>query len=57
MEFECILGENLVKMIELENTSSKPVVYSVMYEGSEDFIIESGEKIRIEGNQIYSFKI
>ena len=47
----------MVKMIELENTTSKPIIYSVMYEGSEDFLIESQEKIRIESNQTYSYKI
>lgn len=39
--FKCILGEEVVRAIELTNPSTKPVTYQVRYEGSEDFKILS----------------
>lgn len=38
--FECILGESVTKLIELNNPTYKGVSYYVRYEGSSDFIIE-----------------
>lgn len=46
--FKCILGEEVMRSIELTNPSNKPVLYQVRYEGCEDFKIISEEKFRIE---------
>ena len=46
--FKCILGEEVVRTIELNNPSNKPVTYSVKYEGSDDFQLLSDDRFRIE---------
>lgn len=54
--FECILGESVTKLIELNNSTNKPVSYYVRYEGSSDFIIEESS-FKIEPKSIYKFKV
>lgn len=55
--FKCILGEEVVRAIELTNPSSKAVTYQVRYEGSEDFKIMGEEKFRIEPKEVYKFQV
>lgn len=55
--FECVLGENCTKMIELENSSSKVVTYFVRYEGSSDFVIDETNPIKIEAKSQHKFKV
>jgi len=60
--FECILGEELIKEIELHNPSSKTINYWVSYEGSKDFNIKNAgnldyECVKIEPRQKIQFKI
>lgn len=45
--FKCILGEEVIRTIELTNPSNKAVTYVARYEGSEDFQLLSEEKFRI----------
>lgn len=35
--FQCILGEEVIKSIELKNPTQKPISYFVKYEGHPDF--------------------
>jgi hypothetical protein len=39
--FKCVLGEEVIRAIELTNPSNKTVTYQFRYEGSEDFKILS----------------
>jgi len=56
VEFECILGEQVVKLIELNNSTHKGISYYVRYEGSSDFVIEESS-FKIEPKSIYKFKV
>ena len=55
--FKCILGEEVVRTIELTNPSSKPVTYMVKYEGSEDFKMLGDNKFRIEPKDVYKYQV
>ena len=55
--FDCILGEQTVKYIELENNLNKNITYQVKYEGSNDFVIDENSVIKIEGKSSYKFKV
>ncbi len=43
--FECVLGEELVKEIELINPTNKEINYWVSYDGSVDFSIKNAGNI------------
>lgn len=38
--FSCILGEELIKSIDLLNPTAKPISYWAKYEGHPDFSLE-----------------
>ena len=57
IKFECILGDTVSKIIELENNSKKTITYFVKYEGSSDFVLEDQNVIKIEGNSSYKYKV
>jgi hypothetical protein len=44
IDFKGLLGENIVKYIELKNPSKKQIEYDVVLDGSKDFRIESTKK-------------
>ena len=45
--FKCVLGEEIIKNIELNNPTQKDVLYTAKYEGSDDFTLLSEEEFRI----------
>lgn len=47
----------MVRSIELSNPSSKPVTYSVKYEGCDDFKMMSDSKFRIEPKETFKFQV
>ncbi|CAD8117028.1 unnamed protein product [Paramecium sonneborni] len=55
--FSCVLGEEVVKSIELKNPTQKPISYWVKYEGHPDFQLEGDESIKIEPDVPYQYKI
>ncbi|EAR97253.2 flagellar associated protein (macronuclear) [Tetrahymena thermophila SB210] len=55
--FSCILGEDIVKTIEITNPTQKPISYWVKYEGSPDFSLESEDNFRVEPKGVYKYKI
>lgn len=57
IEFECILGESISKVIELENPTNKTITYSVNYEGSQDFILEEMNVIKVEGKSTFKYRV
>lgn len=57
IRFECILGDTVSKLIELENNSNKTITYFVKYEGSSDFVLEDQNVIKIEGKSSYKYKV
>lgn len=55
--FSCVLGEEIIKNIELTNPTNKPISYWVKLEGSPDFSIEK-ENLKLEpGAPAYKFKV
>jgi hypothetical protein len=50
--FQCVLGEEVVKSIDLTNSTAKPISYWVKYEGHPDFQLEGEESIKIEPNKV-----
>lgn len=54
--FSCVLGEEVVKNIELTNPSSKPISYWVKKEGHSDFSLMVDE-FTIEPKKPYDFKV
>ena len=57
IEFSCVLGEEIIRTIELTNPSTKPVNYTTKYEGSEDFVLVSDKEFRIEPKKTHSFQV
>ena len=57
IKFECILGDTVSKIIELENNSNRIITYFVKYEGSSDFVLEDLTVIKIEGKSSYKYKV
>jgi hypothetical protein len=55
--FKCILGEEVTRNIELTNPSTKPVIYEVNYEGSEDFKLVGERKFRLEPKETYKYEV
>lgn len=56
--FKCILGEEVIRSIELTNPSkTKPITYSTRYEGSEDFHLLSDSKFRIPPGEKHTFEV
>jgi hypothetical protein len=45
------LGEEVTRSIELTNPSTKPVIYEVKYEGSDDFKLMGEQKFRLEAKE------
>ncbi len=56
IEFECILGDSITKLIELNNNTHKGISYYVRFEGSSDFQIEE-TSFKIEPKSVYKFKV
>ena len=56
IEFSCILGETLVKYVELSNPTLKTICYWVKLEGHGDFTIES-DKVKLEAKSTVKFPI
>lgn len=54
--FSCILGEEIIKNIELNNNTNKPISYWVKYEGSSDFSIEK-DNVKLEIGTNVKFKV
>lgn len=46
--FECVLGDELIKEIELYNPTNKEINYWVSYDGSSDFSIKNAGNIEYE---------
>lgn len=60
--FECVLGEEVIKEIDLHNPSGKTINYWVSYEGSKDFNIKNAGNIdpdcvRLEPKQKVAYKV
>jgi hypothetical protein len=60
--FSCILGEEIIKEIELSNPTTKTINYWVNYEGHPDFSIKNAgnleyDCIRIDPKQSITFRI
>lgn len=56
--FNCVLGEEVVKSIDLTNNTSKPISYWAKYEGHPDFQLEGEDSFKVEpGKQPYHYKI
>ena len=55
--FQCILGEEVIKSIDLTNPTNKAVSYWVKYEGHPDFSLESDDNFKIEPKGTVKFKI
>jgi hypothetical protein len=55
--FQCQLGDNITKSIEIRNPSNKTVYYWVKIEGSKDFYFEDKDYISIEPKSSYNFNI
>ncbi|CAD8106047.1 unnamed protein product [Paramecium primaurelia] len=55
--FSCVLGEEVIKSIELKNPTQKPISYWVKYEGHPDFQLDGDESIKIEPDVPYQYKI
>jgi len=56
IEFECVLGETVVKTIGLNNTSKNRILYSVKLEGSGDFSIKE-DSISLDPGQKKEFVV
>lgn len=56
IEFSGILGDLVLKTIELTNPSKKQINYNVRLEGSNDFLIDN-DLVTIEGNSTASFPL
>lgn len=54
--FSCILGEEIIKNIELNNNTNKPISYWIKYEGSSDFSIEK-DNVKLEIGTNIKFKV
>jgi hypothetical protein len=46
--FECVLGGECVRNLELHNPAAKAISYYVRYEGAPDFRLEGEESFRID---------
>ena len=57
IEFPCILGERLTKMIHLTNPASKPITYWVKLEGSSDFQLDYPDEFTIPAKATEPFPI
>jgi hypothetical protein len=57
IQFDCVLGEQTVQYIELENNLNKNITYQVKYEGSSDFVLDENNTIKIESKSKYKFKV
>jgi len=55
--FSCILGEEVIKNIELTNPTNKPISYWVNLEDHPDFRLETDEAFTIEPKQTFKVKI
>ncbi|KAL4498636.1 hypothetical protein ABPG72_019754 [Tetrahymena utriculariae] len=56
--FQCVLGEEVIKNIELQNPTNKPISYWVQLESQGgDFSLESDDNFVIEPKQTYKFKV
>lgn len=56
--FNCVLGEEVVKSIDLTNNTSKPISYWAKYEGHPDFQLEGDDSFKVEpGKTPYHYKI
>ena len=60
IEFRCILREEVIKHIVLNNPSSRPINYRVRLEGESDFSLETGERdasVRVEPKSQVEFPV
>lgn len=55
--FQCVLGQDCVRYLELVNSTPKPISYWVKYEGVPDFILEGGDCFKVEPKFPYKYKI
>jgi hypothetical protein len=55
--FQCVLGKDTSRILELNNPTNKPISYWVKYEGAPDFILEGDDCIKIDSKQTYKYKI
>lgn len=55
--FSCILGQQIVRTLNLSNKTNRVVSYWVKLEKDEDFKLEGGDTIKIEPNSTYAYKI
>jgi hypothetical protein len=46
--FQCVLGEEVIKSIDLTNPTGKAISYWAKYEGHPDFVLEGEESFKIE---------
>ena len=61
IEFKCILGEEVVKTIELTNPTLKPISYCVKLENKnekvQDFSLESEDNFVIDPKSVFKYKV
>ena len=55
--FQCVLGSECTRNLELQNPTSKSISYWVRYEGAPDFILDGEDSFRIEPKQTYQYKV
>lgn len=56
--FQCVLGEEVVKNVELSNPTNKPISYWVQLEPANgDFSLESEDSFVIEPKSTFKFKV
>ncbi|EGR31281.1 hypothetical protein IMG5_114390, partial [Ichthyophthirius multifiliis] len=55
--FSCVLGEEIAKIIEINNPTLKPISYWVSLEGSEDFKLDSEDNFRIESKGTFKYRV
>lgn len=54
--FDCYLGDQLAKLLDVQNPFNKPVTYAIRIEGSADF--STTEKtVRVEPHRLCSIKV
>jgi hypothetical protein len=46
--FQCVLGKETTRTIELNNPTNKPISYWVKYDGGPDFIVDTEDCIKVE---------
>lgn len=55
--FQCVLGKDVIRTLDIHNPTNKAISYWVKYEGAPDFVLESDDYFKIEPKQSYQFRI